>query len=959
MNPGLIVRCRKRNWVLLPSDDENTYNLRPLTGATDEIVKIHKTLANLIGYELPEERVRPSYFPPPSPADLSDAASAHLLWQAARLTLREGAAPFRSLGRISIRPRAYQFVPLLMALRLDPVRLFIADDVGVGKTIEALLIAREFMDRGEIRRLAVLCPPYLCDQWENELKQKFNMDAVVVRSSTIAQLERHKPASLSLYEYYPIQVISIDWVKSERNKYQFLQFCPEMVIVDEVHGAAEASPYNRSQQQRHQLLRDVAAEQRRHLIMLTATPHSGIPEAFKSLLAILKPEFGTWDVANLNEEKRVMLARHFVQRTRKDILTIWEDEHCFPERLTADETYELSQEYRNLFHRTYDFCSEIVRSGENLEQRRRRVRYWGALALLRCVMSSPAAAVTALRRRAADVVVEEGEELRSFIFESSEGSSSDEIPTSPIEVAEKDLSDSERKKLRELSRLAVRMFGTAKDSKLKRCVEVVRELLKEGFSPIIWCRYVATAEYVAQHLMRELPKDVQVVAITGRIGDEERRAKIDEINPEQPRVLVATDCLSEGINLQEKFTAVLHYDLPWNPNRLEQREGRVDRYGQSAKKVKAIRFYGRDNPVDGAVIEVLLNKAKEIHRTLGTYVPVPEEGETITEAVLNALFLRGKEPQEQLRLFRDESIIAFHQQWDQAAERERINRTRFAQRALKPDEVKRELEATDSVLGDPEAVREFVLAAAQRLNMQFHPDKHCSQVFLVNISDEATCHLPAMIRAELPPSRNKIWRVSFVSPTPEGAEYLGRNHRFVAALARFLLEEALTKSNQATASRCGVLRTNIVDRLTVLLLLRIRYLIQIPQEAPLLSEEVLVVAYQVKGRGEAIWLSEEEALNLLIRAKPVANIPFAEKQELIEVTLQDLGEWTTSSGDWGVDYPKQKNIRQKILQRAYFLEESHKRVRKAVSLRIRELKVKPQFPPDLLGVLVLQPVVES
>src|SRR5205823_3368900 len=114
---------------------------------------------------------------------------------ATRLTLREGAAPFRSLGRISIRPRVYQFVPLLMALRLDPVRLLIADDVGVGKTIEALLVVRELLDRGEIKRLCVLCPPYLCEQWQKELTEKFNLDAVVIRAGTVSQLERQIPGS--------------------------------------------------------------------------------------------------------------------------------------------------------------------------------------------------------------------------------------------------------------------------------------------------------------------------------------------------------------------------------------------------------------------------------------------------------------------------------------------------------------------------------------------------------------------------------------------------------------------------------------------------------------------------------------------------------------------------------------------------------------------------------------------
>ncbi|OUC05620.1 helicase, partial [Litorilinea aerophila] len=201
MNPGSIAKVRDRFWVLLPSDDPEVILLRPLTGATDETVALHRRLSELLGYSLPTERLQPATFPPPEPEPLGDAGGARLLWQAARLTLREGASPLRALGRISIRPRTYQFVPLLMALRQDPVRLLIADDVGVGKTIEALLIARELWERGEIRRLAVLCPPYLCDQWQQELQDKFNLEAVVIRSGTVRQLERHKPATATIYEH--------------------------------------------------------------------------------------------------------------------------------------------------------------------------------------------------------------------------------------------------------------------------------------------------------------------------------------------------------------------------------------------------------------------------------------------------------------------------------------------------------------------------------------------------------------------------------------------------------------------------------------------------------------------------------------------------------------------------------------------------------------------------------------
>jgi superfamily II DNA or RNA helicase len=963
MNPGSIVRCRNREWVLLPADTDEVFVLRPLTGTGDDVVRVHKGLTNLVGYALPFERVEPASFPLPTTADVSDAASAHLLWQAARLTLREGATPLRSLGRISIRPRVYQFVPLLMALRLDPVRLFIADDVGVGKTIEALLIARELLDRGETRRFCVLCPPYLCEQWAKELAEKFNLEPVVIRSGTVSQLERQTPLGRSIYEHYAVQVASIDFVKTDRNRHQFLQFCPELVIVDEVHGAAAAQ--GRAQQERHALLREVAKNEGRHLILLTATPHSGIEEAFRSLLGLVRREFAEWSVSELNERQRIELARHFVQRTRRDIEHGWEAVSVFPQRDPADETYELSHRYRQLFERTYEFCSEIVRTGERLEERKRRVRYWGALALLRCVMSSPAAAVAALANRGGGVLTDEDEaEFRPFVFESTDDRTDDESPTPPLEAAAATLADTARRRLRELSRLAEELHGPAHDRKLARAAAVVQRLLKEGFHPILWCRYVATAEYVAAHLREALPAETQVVCVTGRLGDDERQAKIAEIDAGRPRVLVATDCLSEGVNLQEKFTAVVHYDLPWNPNRLEQREGRVDRYGQPAKRVKAVRFFGRDNPVDGVVIEVLLDKAREIHRTLGTHVPVPEESESVTQAVFEALFLRRPRaaPEQLLLDLGVPQVQALHRRWERDAERERINRTRFAQRALRPEEVQREVEATDTVLGDPGAVREFVLAAAQRMGLTVSQDRRPG-VFRVAVSPEALATVPESVRLALPDRsplaarRSPFWLVSFDSPTPEGAEYLGRNHPFVATLARFLFEEALTRHGQATASRCGVLRTRAVAELTTILLLRVRYLLEQPQARPLLSEEILVAGYREGGANNAQWLAGAEALRLLAEARPDANVPMAEKRELVQHALSGLGDWGASSGAWGQGSAIQRGVRERVVERATELTEAHKRIRQSVALRVRGLEVKPQLPPDLLGVLVLQPVV--
>jgi superfamily II DNA or RNA helicase len=964
MQPGSIVQCRQREWVLLPADNEDVYLLRPLTGTIDDAVAVHKALSERVASRLAHERVRPARFPVPASKDLNpnaNAVNSWLLYQAARLVLREGATPFRSLGRISIRPRIYQFVPLLMALRLKPVRMLIADDVGVGKTIEAILIARELFDRGEIRRICVLCPPYLCDQWQKELEEKFNLDAVVVRSGTLGRLESRLPSETLIYKYYPIQVISIDFIKQPQYRDQFVQHGPEFVIVDEAHGAAQSSSQN--QQQRHELLKKLAEKPDRHLVLLTATPHSGIAEAFRSLLSLLNPAFSDYDVANLTGPQRVELAKHLVQRTRKDIEQTWNETHSFPTRLREETAYQLSPEYRTLFEKTYAFCKELVQTGATMAQHKQRVRYWGALALLRCVMSSPQAAIATIEQRLNNPTqLPEDDALlpqayEGYIYESSDDVTNDEQPTPPVEATEQTLADSERRKLLELKRLAQALHRDLnKDTKLHKCLNIVEQLLRQGYAPIIWCRYVATAEYVAEMLQQALAKTLptaHVLCITGRQNDEERRALINDVVVDQPHVLVATDCLSEGINLQEKYNAVLHYDLPWNPNRLEQREGRVDRYGQPSRTVKAISYYGQDNPIDGVVLEVLLRKADEIYRTLGTHVPVPMETETVMEAVLKALFMRSSSASSQLTL--DLDLLAsvpqvgyLQKAWQERADNERVSRTRFAQHALRPEEVERELRAADAVLGDPDTVRKFVLNAAQQLGLQIQPEAN-GGTYRIPLSAANETHVPQPVRDVIRASKAQgaFWRISFVSPTPKGAEYVGRNHPLVSEMARYLFEQAISSSSTSPAGRIGVIRTDAVSRLTTLLLLRVRYLMKVPQGPEQLAEEVRVMGYSGAIRREGIglqWLTTEQALQLLEQAQPRANLSLEEKRELVDFVLETIPAVL-------------QELQPHLLRRAEELEAAHKRIRQPLDLPIRGLTLAPQQPPDLLGLFILQPYV--
>src|SRR5207249_9778198 len=183
------VKARGREWVVLPESAEDLLVLRPLGGTEDEVTGIY----------LPLEPVEPATFELPDPSQLGDYRSCRLLRDAVRLGFRSSAGPFRSFARIAAEPRPYQLVPLMMALKLDPVRLLIADDVGIGKTIEAAVIARELLDRGEIQRLTVLCPPHLAEQGQRELAEKFHIDAELILSSTIQRLERDLPLGVSVF----------------------------------------------------------------------------------------------------------------------------------------------------------------------------------------------------------------------------------------------------------------------------------------------------------------------------------------------------------------------------------------------------------------------------------------------------------------------------------------------------------------------------------------------------------------------------------------------------------------------------------------------------------------------------------------------------------------------------------------------------------------------------------------
>ncbi|SPD73855.1 DNA/RNA helicase, superfamily II [uncultured Desulfobacterium sp.] len=946
--PGKLVALRGRDWIVLPSDDKELLVVKPLGGSDHEITGIYLPLG--IRNDLPVD----ASFLPPTPDDLGDISTVRLLYDSARLAFRNGAGPFRALARLSFRPRAYQMVPLIMALRQDAMRLLIADDVGVGKTVEALLIVKEMLERRKIRRFAVVCLPHLCEQWEAEIRAKLDLEAVVIRSNTQARLDRQIQGDTSVYDYYPYQVISIDFIKSAVRRDVFIEQCPELVIVDEAHTCARPTGAAAGQQQRYHLISRIAHKPGQQLILLTATPHSGKPDEFHSLLGLLRTEFERLDIPTSNQAQRRDLARYFVQRKRADVEKWMGEDTPFPKRDPFEWPYNLSKGYARFFEDVLEFARKLIDPKAGITGQH-RVRYWTALALLRGVMSSPAAGIEMLNTRLTRLaesfrddgeVMAEGDILEDEnpVHDTEFGFEGDNSPTQVME--RNDWTSHQRQQLRNLARQLEQLSNMQEDQKLASAELILEDWLNRGFNPVVFCRYIATANYVGGQLgsvlKKRFPKlDLQV--ITSELPDDLRKQRIEEMIKSPLRVIIATDCLSEGINLQDLFTGVLHYDLPWNPNRLEQREGRVDRFGQKAPVVKACLLYGADNPIDGIVLDVLLRKVREIKRTTGINVPFPEDSQSIIDTITQALLLNPNRrietsggPQQLVFDFGqfDEAADAksrVTRKVDEAAAREKASRSVFAQHAIKAQEIEADLRECDEAIGDPRDVKAFVTSALNNLfGVQVIKDAKGYRI--------VTGNLPAQLH-DLLPVEDPV-KVSFESPTPEGYHYVGRNHRFVEQLCHLIMANTLGRVDKR-AARAAVIRTGNVSIKTTLLLFRCRNVIEDSKgRHQIVAEEMLIWGWRGTPQQKE-FLEQAEAKTLLKEARASSDLSSQARASFLENELKLL-EGLAQEFDMVAERQSRR------------LVEAHERFSSLMEHR-RYQVVYPVLPMDLLGVYVLLP----
>ncbi len=597
--PGAVIEARGTLWRVIEAS-EPFLRAELLDGSRSELFYLPLEADGLKLQRSPE--------PPTTPA--TDAGLHRLFLEAEHLRTLNADAPFLALQRSRVVPHNYQLVPLLMALAVpNRVRLLIADDVGLGKTIEAGLIIKELLLRRAARRVLILTPAHLRYDWQEALRRFFHLAFEVLDASLLRQL----PQGKNPWHAFERVVASIDYAKRPEQRDHVLAVPWDLVVVDEAHLAARV----RGRQERFRLVRALA-ERAPHLLLITATPHSGHPESLASLIGHLDPKSELGLLAG-ERIRRDRAAHHVVQRTRKDVLEWYAREDKkppFPRRDARPVPVTPKKREREVFAAVGDYA-------RFLEATALGPVHWLAMHFARRAASSPLALFRSLGNRIARIEERLASEedprdpeppLGLVVDQPAERGGEEEgdrlLDTAFIRHAR---AEAELGYLRAL-KAAIEPRIRRPDAKFERLVEMLTGELAGG-KTIVFTRYRDTLDYLVPLLKKHLA-GVEVFELHGGHTEAERDDVLDRFAKATRAVLVATDVISEGLNLQYHASQVIHYELPWNPNRLEQRNGRVDRFGQPRPEVK-IRLLFYEDSLDALIFRRLIQKAIRIKDAFG------------------------------------------------------------------------------------------------------------------------------------------------------------------------------------------------------------------------------------------------------------------------------------------------------------------------------------------------------
>ncbi|MEV7776680.1 DISARM system SNF2-like helicase DrmD [Kitasatospora sp. NPDC088351] len=543
-------------------------------------------------------------------------------------------APFRS----GVKPEDYQLDPVVRALQMPRTNLLIADDVGLGKTIEAGLVMQELMLRHRARTMLIVCPASLTLQWRDEMRDKFGLPFKIVDAELLKELRRSRSLYANPWTHYPRLIVSIDWLKRDRPLALLRSILPsvpqyprtfDLLVVDEVHTCAPSGSGKYAVDSQRTNAIKTLAPHTEHRLFLSATPHNGYLESFTALLALLDSH----RFARTLEPSEEAKAQVMVRRLKRDLPPMWDGRPRFPER-DLDHPLEVA----------YDAATRDAYAKLDLYAQSRREAISGQLMLegmapsraadfvvtllKRRFLSSPKAFANTVEAHLGTMLARARQDTAERDDDHSSYTALEKVLAKMIEQLEETAEDdtafeaAARSALATARKFSPPLSATEKalleglrdwgltnsdkaDSKFTAFLGWLRGIVQhdgadgvagrwDGERVIVFTEYRDTQRWLHERLISAgVPSEAIAQLYGGQDLDERERVKNvfqDDLDVDPVRILLATDSASEGINLQNHCHRVLHWEIPWNPNRLEQRNGRVDRHGQTADKVEIVHF---------------------------------------------------------------------------------------------------------------------------------------------------------------------------------------------------------------------------------------------------------------------------------------------------------------------------------------------------------------------------------
>ncbi|WP_456412703.1 DEAD/DEAH box helicase [Oceanithermus profundus] len=584
--------------------------------------------------------------------------------EARRLRLAHLFDPMMAVHTSLVEPLPHQIEAVYgHLLQRRPLRFLLADDPGAGKTIMTGLYVRELLLRGDLERALVVAPGALVEQWQDELDSKFHLPFEIFSRERV---ELSRSGNPFLEE--PYWIARLDQIARNEDYQEKLSAVDwDLIVVDEAHKLSATFFGRELKKTQRYRLGEKLSQHTRNFLLLTATPHRGKPEDFRLFMALLDPDrFEGRPRPGAPETD----AEDLMLRRVKEDLVRFDGTPLFPERKAYTVEYSLSDTERQLYEAVTTYVREEMNRAEKLDKRRGNTVGFALAMLQRRLASSPQAIHRSLQRRLKrrrDLLerLERGEsipqpvaldeedlvERYEYAFpDEEEGPEFEELATSARTKRELEL---EIASLERLEKLARRVLQAGQDRKWQELARLMGTEEIKGRKLVIFTEHRDTLDYLRNRLHTFLGNEDALVTIHGGMRREERHhAQAEFTNNKDVLVLLATDAAGEGINLQQAHL-LINYDIPWNPNRLEQRFGRIHRIGQT--EVCHMWNLVARGTREGDVFALLLKKLEAAADALGGRV-FDVLGKAFSETPLHELLIQairyGENPEVRKRLER-------------------------------------------------------------------------------------------------------------------------------------------------------------------------------------------------------------------------------------------------------------------------------------------------------------------